>query len=241
MTLEKRNLKEKRRQTQERDRFRILLAALSFAFGLLVGYVLWGGESAVPPQTPSKPADEVPAAAAEDTNGTLRYDIPVDGFPSVGPEDAPIVLVEFSDFGCSFCAKWHNESYEDLMAAYPGQIRFVYRDVPFRAFPASEAAQCARQQDAFWAYHDKLFGYEYGLSKEAYLQYASELNLDMDEFVTCLNEHRYEAKIQRDLDAARELGISSTPTFFINGIKLVGAQPIEVFKQLIDQELQNAE
>ncbi len=235
MTPEKHSPKEKRMVARKRDQTRFVWAALSFVFGLLVGYLLWGGQ---PTQPAAKPADEIPAA--ENRSGQ-RADIPIDGFPSVGPKDAPIVLVEFSDFGCSFCAKWHNETYEELMAAYPEQIRFVYRDVPFRAFPASEAAQCARQQDAFWAYHDKLFGYEYGLSDEAYLQYAQDLNLDMDEFVSCLNEHRYEAMIQRDLDAARELGISSTPTFFINGIQLVGAQPIEAFKQLIDKELANAE
>ncbi len=230
MTPPKPPLKKNRIAAKERDRFRLLLAAISFSFGLLLGYALWGGNR----QPASKPAEEIPAAK---TQAPLRLDIPIEGFPSVGPSDAPIVLIEFSDFGCSFCAKWHQETYQNLMAAYPEQIRFVYRDVPFRAFTASEAAQCARQQDAFWAYHDKLFGYEYGLSDEAYLLYAKELNLDMNDFTACLSEHRYQAMIERDLDAARELGINSTPTFFINGIQLVGAQPIEVFKQIIDSEL----
>jgi protein-disulfide isomerase len=124
------------------------------------------------------------------------------------------------------------------MDAYPDQIRFVYRDVPFRAFPASEAAMCADEQGYFWAYHDRLFSYSYGLDGDAFIRYAEELNLNMDDFNTCLSEHRYKDVIQKDLDfATLELGINSTPTFFINGIKLIGAQPIEAFMQVIDEEL----
>ncbi|MCF6277872.1 MAG: DsbA family protein [Anaerolineales bacterium] len=213
----------------KRNRFYTALVALSFVVGVLVGYFIRGASS--PASAPAEAADII------DQTTSQRYEIPTEGFPSVGPQDAEIVLVEFSDFGCSFCAKWHNETYEDLMAAYPGQIRFVYRDVPFRAFPASEAARCAREQDAFWEYHDKLFSYEYSLNNEAYIQYAEDLNLDMAAFNTCLNEHRYREIIQQDLDAATQLGISSTPTFFINGLPLIGAQPLAAFRQLIDREL----
>ena len=222
----------------KQDQFYTVIAIFTFALGVLVGYFIWGTNSS----TPTASAEVAAQEPAPDTVVVQRKEIPIEGYPGIGPEDAPIVLVEFSDFGCSFCAKWHNETFKALMAAYPDQIRFVYRDVPFRALPASEAAQCAREQGAFWEYHDKLFSYEYGLTDEAYIQYAKKLELDMDVFNTCLSDHRYQAKIQRDLEFATELGVNSTPTFYLNGIPLIGAHPLETFKQAIDQELasQNA-
>ena len=220
--------KEEKLITFKRSQFYTVLTLLAFAFGVLVGYFIWGTNSS---------AAVAPAEVAGAQSPPQRYEIPTEGFPSIGPENAEIVLVEFSDFGCSFCAKWHNETFKELLDAYPDKIRFVYRDVPFRAFPASEAAMCAREQDAFWEYHDRLFSYEYGIEDKALVQYAEELNLDMDKFNTCMSEHRYEEVIQRDLNFATQLGVQSTPTFFVNGIPLIGAQPIEAFKQLIDQEL----
>ena len=95
---------------------------------------------------------------------------------------------------------------------------------------------CAGEQDAFWQYHDKLFSSE-TLGSEVYTEYAQELNLDMTAFEACITDHRYQEAIQKDSDFAIDLGISSTPTFFINGLALVGAQPLDVFKQVIEKEL----
>ena len=229
--------KRERVSSFKRDQSRTFIAILAFALGIFAGYLIWGTSST--PTEALAPAETAPQDAP-DALLVQRKEISIEGYPSIGPKDAPITIVEFSDFGCSFCAKWHNETFEELMATYPDQIRFVYRDVPFRAFPASEAAQCAREQDSFWEYHDKLFSYEYGLTDEAYLQYARDLNLDMDAFTACLSDHRYQEKVQRDLDYATELGVNSTPTFYINGIPLIGAHPLETFKQAIDKELANA-
>jgi len=228
--------KKERMISFKRDQFYTVMVIVAFSAGILAGYFIWGANPA--PAAVAVPQQEQgQVAAVEDQAPPTRYDIPTEGFVSVGPEDAEITLIEFSDFGCSFCAKWHNETYEDLMAAYPGKIRFVYRNVPFRAFPASEAAMCASEQDAYWPYHDKLFSYEYGLTDDAYIQYAEDLNLDMEAFNTCISEHRYQDFIQDDMDYATQLGIQSTPTFFINGLALIGAQPIGAFKQVIDKEL----
>ncbi len=229
-------LKEERMISFKRDQFYAVLAVFAFAGGLLLGYFIWGANSSAPAAAVAEPQ-----TAPQQVQPAAKVDnIPTEGFPSIGPEDAEITLIEFSDFGCSFCAKWHNETFEALMAAYPGQIRYVYREVPFRAFPASEAAMCAREQGSFWEYHDRLFSYEYGLDDNAFTQYAGELNLDMDAFNTCMSEHRYQEEIQESLDyATQQLGINSTPTFYINGSILIGAQPISAFKQAIDQELAN--
>ena len=171
-----------------------------------------------------------------------RYDIPTKGFYGIGPEDSPIVIVEFSDYQCPFCKRFHDQVYQPLMDAYPGKIRFVYRNLPLtaihpQAMNAAEASMCAGEQDAFWSYHDKLFEIGDALSKELYSTLASDLDLNVIRFETCMNEHKYQDSIQSDINFAADLGIQSTPTFFINGIAIVGAQPLTSFKQIIDDEL----
>jgi protein-disulfide isomerase len=127
------------------------------------------------------------------------------------------------------------------MANYPGKIRFVYRDLPIQghpeAFPAAEAANCAGEQGAYWKYHNALFGGAYGLSREAYERYASDLDLNLSAFRACLDDRRYQPEVQADAVEASRLGLNSTPTFLINGRVLVGALPYADFKAVIDEEL----
>jgi protein-disulfide isomerase len=170
-----------------------------------------------------------------------RYDIPVENAYSIGPADAPITIVEYSDYQCPFCRRWHDEVYEPLLAAYPGQIRLVYRHLPLTsihpdAMSAAEAAMCAGEQDAYWPFHEKLFSSE-ALNSTTYVQYAQDLKLNLGTFEACLSDHKYQQAIQEDSDFAINLGIRSTPTFFINGLAVVGAQPLDVFQQVIDKEL----
>jgi len=210
------------------------LTVLALAAGVFLGYLIWGTGS----------IGSVQAAAIDtptEEPKIVRYDIPVDGSPSTGPEDAPIVIVEFSDYQCPFCQKWHEEVYAKLLAAYPGKIKFVYRNLPLTsihpdAFPAAEAALCAGDQNAYWQFHDKLFSGK-TLGSKIYSQYAEGLGLDMVAFESCITNRKYKAVVQGDSDFAVGLGIRSTPTFFINGIAVVGAQPLDVFKQVIDKEL----
>jgi len=225
----------------KRSHFYAIMVVFSFAVGILVGYVAWGRGAT------TQQALTVPAEAAQGPDSTAnanftRYDIPTDGFPSLGPKDAEITLVEFSDYQCPYCKRWHDEVYQPLLAAYPGQIRVVYRHFPLTsihpdAMSAAIASMCASDQGAFWQYHDKLFSSEYGLGRNAYAQYASDLDLDTSAFETCLDSGKFDDFIQQDMDFSINLGIRSTPTFFINGLAVVGAQPIDVFKQVIDKEL----
>lgn len=219
--------------------FYAVLVVLAFAAGVLIGYAAWGRATpvAMVVQQPPQAAAVVPTSTPQ----YVRYKIPTDGFPSLGPANAPITLVEFGDFQCPFCRQWEQETYQPLLAAYPGKIRFVFRDFPLtsihpNAMPAAEAAQCANAQGQFWAYHDKLFGSE-NLSDDVYKQYAQELGLDMTKFNDCLTNHTSAAAIQSDMDFANNLGINSTPTFFINGLAVVGAQPLNTFTSVIDKEL----
>src|SRR5512138_3617592 len=183
-----------------------VLVVLAFAAGILVGYVAWGRvtPAAVVVQQQAAPADA--AAAATSTPQYVRYKIPTDGYPSLGPADAPITLVEFADYQCPFCRAWEQETYQPLLAAYPGKIRIVYRDFPLtsihpNAMPAAEAGQCADEQGKFWEYHDKLFSGE-SLSDDIYKQYAQELGLDMVKFNDCLSTHKFAQQIQDDSNFA---------------------------------------
>lgn len=229
--------------TFKRSHFYSVLTVLAFATGVLLGYVVWGMDSpgGTTAQTANQPSGAVVEAPVTQQAQFKRYDIPVENAYAIGPADAPITIVEFSDYQCPFCRRWHDEVYEPLLAAYPGQIRLVYRHLPLTsihpdAMSAAEAAMCAGEQDAYWQYHEKLFSSE-SLGNPTYIQYAQDLNLNMATFESCLSDHKYQQAIQQDSDFALNLGIRSTPTFFINGLALVGAQPLDVFKDVIDKEL----
>lgn len=228
--------------TFKRSHFYSILVVLAFAAGVLLGYVVWGYAPAGGlPGTAAQAGGPVVEAPVTQEPQFVRYDVPSEGFPSIGPADAPITIVEFSDYQCPYCRRWHLQVYQPLLNAYPGKIRLVYRHLPLTsihpdAFPAAEAAMCAGEQDAYWQYHDKLFSSD-SLGNGVYVRYARDLNLDMTAFESCITERKYQEAVQADLDFAVDLGVRSTPTFFINGLAVVGAQPLDVFKQVIDKEL----
>ena len=222
--------------TFKRTHFYMALVVLAFCAGVLVGFMAWGRGRSVS----AAPQANNPAAAP--TQAFRRYDIPTKGFYSTGPADAPIVIVEFSDFQCPFCKRWHDQVYDSLMAAYPGKIRLVYRNLPLtqlhpQAMSAAEASLCAGEQDAYWQYHAKLFENSDALTDDIFSTLATDLGLDLAAFETCMSEHRYQDEIQADMDFALNMGVQSTPTFFINGLAVVGAQPLTTFTQVIDKEL----
>jgi protein-disulfide isomerase len=232
--------------------FYAVLVVLAFGLGLFIGYVA-GGRA---PAAPAVAQATAPQVVATPTLEQVQYDIPVEGFPSLGPDDAPIRIVEFSDFQCPYCTRWHEETYSQLLDAYPGKIRFVYRNYPLsfhqNAMLSAQAALCAGEQDQYWAYHDKLFAEKElinpaegtTLETDTYVGFANDLSLDTEVFEACLTSGKYIAAIQADVDFANGLptengepAVSGTPTFFINGKRLVGAYPFPYFKQIIDAEL----
>jgi protein-disulfide isomerase len=227
--------------TFKKSHFYSVLVALAFAIGLFVGYIVWGRGATAPAAAAQQPADQVVEAPQPTKSAYTRYDIPTDGFPSLGPADAKITIVEFSDFQCPFCRRFEQETYQPLLDAYPGQIRFVYRNLPLtsihpNAMPAAIASLCAKDQNAFWDFHDKLFSSE-TLDQATYIQYAADLGLNVDTFTACLSSGSHDAEIKADMDFSLGLGVQSTPTFFVNGLAIVGAQPLSSFQQIIDKEL----
>ncbi|NWG33351.1 MAG: DsbA family protein [Chloroflexi bacterium] len=228
--------------TFKRSHFYAVMTVLAFAAGTLLGYVVWGFDPAVEKSVAAVQAGgPIVEAPVTQSPQFIRYEVAVEGFPSIGPKDAPITILEFSDYQCPYCRRWHEQVYQPLLNAYPGKIRLVYRHLPLTsihpdAFSAAEAAMCAGEQNAYWQFHEKLFSRS-ELGAVVYEQYARELGLNMTSFETCITERKYQEAVQADLDFAIDLGVRSTPTFFINGLAIVGAQPLSVFKQVIDREL----
>ncbi len=186
---------------------------------------------------PAKPADapaEQPPQPAE--AGPVRIDI--GEAPTRGPDNARIVVVMFADFQCPFSARAAN-TLRELERLRPHQVRIVFKNLPLAfhkdAKLAAEAALAAHAQGRFWAYHDRLFENTRRLTPLDLEQYAAELGLDVPQFRDTLMEGVYRSDVQADMAQAKRLGVTGTPTFFVNGYRFVGAQPVERFLEFIDQ------
>ena len=172
-----------------------------------------------------------------------RADVHADDDPFMGPENAPVTLIEFSDFQCPYCRRVQSVL-KRLMTAYHGQLKLVFRDFPLRqihpeAQKAAEAAQCANDQGQFWPYHDRLFAAtELGVGDLK--RYAAEMGLDVESFNDCLDSEKYGPEVQRDIDDARAAGVDATPSFFVNGLPISGAVPFERFVEMVELALQSA-
>jgi len=163
-----------------------------------------------------------------------------DDDPRLGPDDAPVTIIEFSDFQCPFCQK-SVPVLQELRRMYGDKIRLIYRDFPGQnhpnAFAAAEASECAHEQGRFWEYHDLLFNRQAPDGLWNFDGLAAESGLDVDAFRGCVNSGRFRSEVRKDLEAGLRLGVTSTPTFFVNGRPLVGLQSIPAFQQLIDKAL----
>jgi protein-disulfide isomerase len=195
--------------------------------------------------------DQVVAAVSESAVGStvgrqtapdpnLRYEVSADNDPFLGPEDAPITIVEFADFKCSYCARFHNETVQTIFEDYEGQVRLVFRDYPILGATSLEAAyasECANSQGAFWPFHDLLYENQQVLDRDAFIAFAEGLELDVDAFTICLDDETYRDEVFADYTDGQNLGVTGTPTFYINGRPIVGAQPYTVFASAINAEL----
>jgi protein-disulfide isomerase len=160
--------------------------------------------------------------------------------PSRGAADAPVTVVVFSDFQCPFCARAES-TVHDLEAAYPGKIRFVFKNQPLpfheHARLAAKAALAAGEQGKFWEYHDALFAHQKDLDRASLERYAEDLDLDLRRFRAALDDTRLDIAVEADITEAHRLDVKGTPAFFINGRSVQGAQPIAAFRAKVDQAL----
>ena len=173
--------------------------------------------------------------------------------PVKGNSNAPVTIIEFSDFQCPYCGRHFKTTFPDIEKDYikTGKVRYVFRDFPLEfhqyAPKAAEAADCAGEQGKYWDMHDMLFENQNALMVDKLKQYATEIGLDSDTFNTCIDSGKYAEEIRKDMEDGRRAGVNGTPTFFIgksqdnskeiNGKKIAGALPYHSFKQIIDQLL----
>ena len=181
-------------------------------------------------------------AAAAAPGPEPRFDVQAGNAPAKGPKNAPVTIVEWSDFQCPFCGR-AQPTLQQIMKEYAGKVRLVWKNQPLsfhpNAMPAAEAAMAAYAQgnDKFWAMHDRFFEKQNELSPAYYEQVAREIGLDLPKWKAAVEAHAAQSQIQADMGAGNALGAGGTPTFFINGRKLVGAMPFDSFKAIIDSEL----
>ena len=190
------------------------------------------------------------------TQPTSPVKISADNDPIIGNPDAEISIIEFSDFQCPFCARFHIQTLPSILEEYidEGKVKLVFRDFPIQsihpnAFPASVAAECANEQGKFREMHDKLFDNQNQWNRQEtadailmFNQYADEMNLEQEKFELCLSNGKYIDEIKKDLEDGRDYGVSGTPGFFIGNdkigyVELKGAQPFDSFKKVIDAQL----
>jgi protein-disulfide isomerase len=169
-----------------------------------------------------------------------RYSVDTKGAPSTGPETAAVTIVEFSDFQCPFCSRV-GPTLEQIKKEYGDQVRVVFKHQPLdfhaKAPAAHAAAEAAHRQGKFWEMHDKIFADQKAMSPEKYVEYATELALDLEQFQKDVASADVKSRIDADKKEAAKLGSTGTPGFFVNGLNLKGAKPFEAFKEVIDKEL----
>jgi protein-disulfide isomerase len=169
-----------------------------------------------------------------------RLAVDSSGHPSLGKKNAPVTIVEFTDFQCPFCRATES-TVKQLRTKYGDKIRLVHMDFPLsfhsHALDAAKAARCANDQDKFWQFHDSLFASQGKLSPADLKATAKTLGLNTTQFDACFDKGKHEDEIKKDVAAGEKLGVDGTPAFFIDGRPLVGAQPLPQFEQIIDDEL----
>ncbi|MCH7568720.1 MAG: thioredoxin domain-containing protein [Nanoarchaeota archaeon] len=178
------------------------------------------------------------------TNAVGTVDINIEGAYFKGNENAPVTIVEFSDFECPFCKGFYSDTLPLIEENYinKGKVKLVYMHFPLtnihsNAQEAAEASECAGEQGKFWEMHDKIFENQEIMSVSNYKIWAKSFDLNSEEFDSCLDDGKYEDKVQEQLAYGSSLGVTGTPGFFINGKPLSGAQPFSAFEQIIEAEL----
>jgi protein-disulfide isomerase len=169
-----------------------------------------------------------------------RFPASPDDDPGLGPADAPVTIIQFADYQCPYCGT-AQVTVDEVMKAYEGKIRFVFRDFPLNfhenATPAAVAANCAARQEKFWPIHDAIMKQQRAITDGDLRKLAADNGLDIGRWDECRKDPAMAAEVQADEQDGAKLGVTGTPAFFVNGVFLNGAQPFEKFKQIIDREL----
>ncbi len=209
------------------------------AFNIRGGFLANSGIGGVAQQQPQIIQQQAPA---QPTDVPHLDNVAVGILPVLGPENAKVTIVEFSDFQCPFCKSFRDNTFDAIRQKYGDKIKIYYRNFPLvsihpQAMKGAMAAMCANEQGKFWEMHDQLFATQDVISPENSKALAAKLGLDTEKFNSCLDGDKYTDAINKDVQDGSAYGVSGTPTFFINGWRVVGAQPLTAFTTLIDQQL----
>ncbi len=223
----------------------ILLLITVFLLGYLIARVQMLEKGNTNGSTP--PTQTAQTAPPGQPQG--KVDVKTGKLPVFGKSDAKVTMIEFSDFECPFCKRFFDDTLAQIKKEYvdTGKVKLYYRHFPLdfhpAAMPAALASECANEQDKFWQYHDKIFEKQDQIAgggdkaAAALKQFALDVGLNTTQFNQCFDNKKYEAQVTQDTNDGKAAGVSGTPTFFINGKMLVGAQPFASFKAIIDEEL----
>lgn len=228
-----------------------LLVALLFVAAFLIGVLVTKVQYLEKGQatgTAAVPSAQAPAQQPQQgLQPGQKVDVATGSLPALGKENAKVTVIEFADFQCPFCEKWFTESGKNLIKDYvdTGKVKFYYRHFAFLGEEsnwAAEASYCANDQGKFWDFHDYLFNHQQGENQGAFTKdklkgFAATLGLNTSTFNSCLDGGKYTKAVTDDTAAGQKAGVSGTPTTFVNGQAMVGAQPYTALKTLIDQEL----
>tara|TARA_Y100000034_G_C6763987_1_gene340479 strand:- start:20 stop:739 length:720 start_codon:yes stop_codon:yes gene_type:complete len=221
--------------------WKITTVVLGLAFIISLGFNIFGGDGDITGNAVAQPGNNNPTPTGV---ANVRAEDFIDDDPVLGDENAPLTIVEFSDFQCPFCARFHSQTLSQIKTEYidTGKVKFVYRDLPLtsihpQAMPAAEASECADDQGKFWEYHDILFERQSSLSSSNYVKWAEELGLDTNEFQECLDSNKHKDEVNNDLRDASSAGGRGTPYFIVGNQALSGAQPFAAFQQAIEAQL----
>jgi len=234
----------------------LLIAAVFMLIGIMIGNYLWNTNTDKPVLVNEAQLRSVMLSVLEESDIARASDMAlaaedeepdrfalVDDDPYLGEEDAPVVIVEFSDFFCSYCKRHFDQTFAPLLENYGRHVRYVYRDfarLTQESTPAAAAAQCAFAQDKFWEFREDLFNNQGSLNRDCYNQIAESHELNAAEFTACIDEGRFIGEVELDGFDGQIAGVRGTPGFFINGQILSGAQPYVIFERIIRLELEKA-
>jgi len=190
-------------------------------------------------------ADANTAPTAQGNEGIIEVSAQkyTDDDPFLGDKNAPLTIVEFSDFQCPYCGRFHEDAFQQIKEQYidTGKVKFVYRDFPLSfhpmAMPSALASECADEQGMFWEYHNMIFTNQASLSESLLKQFAVDLGLNTGQFNECFDSQKYASEIQNDLKDASASGGRGTPYFLVGNVPVSGAQPFANFQQVIETQL----
>lgn len=221
----------------------ILIAAVMIS-GSIIYLVKSGGVAQPKPAGDNNQAVVAPGANPSDVSKIGDRDA------ILGDPNAPVTVVEYADFQCPFCGRFFTDAASQIRDQYvkTNKVKMIYRDFAFlgpESTASAEAAECAKDQGKFWAYHDVLYTAEIADGKEGngnlnralFLSLAKNINLDTNAFTSCIDSNKYADVVSKAVASAQSFGVNSTPTVFVGGEKILGAQPFSVFQAAIDKLL----